>query len=63
MVREENPNLHHLAELPFDELRERSLKVRGLRAGDFEDAFEKIRSPITRSDLRRYDEWNESFGE
>ena len=63
MIREENANLHHLAELPFDELKERSLKVRGLCTGDFDDAFEKIRSPITRSDLRRYDEWNEKFGE
>ena len=63
MIREENTNLHHLAELPFDELKERFLKVRGLRAGDFEDAFEKIRPPITGSDLQRYDEWNEKFGE
>lgn len=63
MIREENTDLYHLAELPFDELKERSLKVRGLRAGDFEDAFEKIRSPITESDIQRYREWNESFGE
>jgi len=63
MIREENTNLYHLAELPFDELKERSLKVRGLYTDDFEDAFGKIRSPLTRSDLQKYSEWNEKFGE
>jgi len=38
MIREENPNIYHLAKLPFDEL--------------------KIRSPITRNDIDRYEEWN-----
>jgi katanin p60 ATPase-containing subunit A1 len=63
MIREENTDLYQLAELPFDELKERSLKVRALCAGDFEDAFEKIKSPITESDIQRYHEWNENFGE
>lgn len=63
MIREENTNLYHLAELPFDELKAHSLKVRGLRTDDFEDAFGKIKSPLTASDLQRYSEWNEKFGE
>ena len=63
MIREENPNIYHLAKLPFDELKERPLKIRGLEARDFKDAFEKIRSPITRTDIDRYEEWNRNFGE
>ena len=63
MIREENPDLYHLAELPFDDLKERSLKIRGLEARDFDDAFEKIRSPITADEIDRYEECNRNFGE
>jgi len=63
MIREENPDLYHLAELPFDDLKERSLKIRGLEARDFDDAFEKIWSPITADEIDRYEEWNRNSGE
>lgn len=38
-------------------------KIRGLEARDFDDAFEKIRSPITADEIDRYEEWNRNFGE
>jgi len=62
MIREENPNLHELASLPYEELRKRKLKLRGLRMHDFEEAMAKIKSPLKREDIERYERWNEEFG-
>ena len=62
MIREENRDLHKLAELPFEELRKRSLKTRPLEMRDFEEAFKKIKSPLTRKDIERYEKWAEEFG-
>jgi len=62
MIREENPNLHKLAELPFEELRKRSLRTRPLEMRDFEGAFKKIKSPLTRKEVERYEKWAEEFG-
>ena len=63
MIHEENPRMDELADLPFDELREQVLLTRNLCATDFEEAFEKIRSPMGKEDLERYEEWNEKYGE
>lgn len=63
MINEENRELHLLADLPFDELKKRSLKIRALRESDFNGAIEKIRSPVTGEDLERYVEWNREYGE
>ncbi|WP_010476897.1 ATP-binding protein [Thermococcus zilligii] len=62
MVREENPELHKLAELPFEELGKRSLRTRPLEMRDFEEAFKKIKSQLTRKDIERYEKWAEEFG-
>jgi len=62
MIREENKDLHKLAELPFEELRKRSLKTRPLEMRDFEEAFKKIKSPLTKKDIERYEKWAEEFG-
>ncbi|NJF25681.1 26S protease regulatory subunit [Thermococcus sp. Bubb.Bath] len=62
MIREENPNLHELASLPFEELRKHSLRTRPLEMRDFEEAFKKIKSPLTRKDIDRYEKWAEEFG-
>ncbi|NJE60194.1 ATP-binding protein [Thermococcus sp. 21S7] len=62
MIREENRNLHKLAELPFEELRKRSLRTRPLEMRDFEEAFKRIKSPLTRRDIERYEKWAEEFG-
>ncbi|WP_461865217.1 ATP-binding protein [Thermococcus sp.] len=62
MIREENPNLHKLAELPYEKLRRRSLRTRPLEMRDFEKAFKKIKSPLTRKEIERYERWAEEFG-
>ena len=62
MIREENPDLHELASLPYEELKKRKLKVRGLRMHDFEEAMAKIKSPLKKRDIERYEKWNEEFG-
>ncbi|ASJ03494.1 cell division protein [Thermococcus profundus] len=62
MIREENRDLHKLASLPFEELRKRSLRTRPLEMRDFEEAFKKIKSPLTRKDIERYEKWAEEFG-
>lgn len=63
MVHEKNPELFRLAELPFEELNRRTLKVRPLENDDFKAAFDKIKSPVTEDDLETYDSWNVEFGE
>lgn len=62
MIREENRDLHRLASLPLEELRRRSLRTRPLEMRDFESAFKKIKSPLTRKDIERYEKWAEEFG-
>ncbi len=62
MIRDANPSLHKLAELPYDELRRKSLKTRALEMSDFMDAFGKVKSPLTKRDVERYERWNEEFG-
>jgi len=59
MIREENKDLHKLAELPYEKLRRRSLRTRPLEMRDFEAAFKKIKSPLTR---KEYEKWAEEFG-
>ncbi|KUH34547.1 cell division protein [Thermococcus celericrescens] len=62
MIREENRDLHKLASLPLEELRKRSLRTRPLEMRDFEEAFRKIKSPLTKRDIERYEKWAEEFG-
>jgi len=62
MVRDVNPELYKLAELPFEELRKQQLNVRPLEISDFEEAFKKVKSPLTKRDIERYEKWNEEFG-
>ncbi|NJE00913.1 26S protease regulatory subunit [Thermococcus sp. JdF3] len=62
MIREENRDLHKLASLPLEELRKRSLRTRPLGMRDFEEAFRKIKSPLTKKDIERYEKWAEEFG-
>ncbi len=63
MVREENKNLSELANLSYEELMKRSLKVRSLEMKDFYDAFENIKTPLSENDIDRYDQWSKEFGE
>jgi katanin p60 ATPase-containing subunit A1 len=62
MIREENKDLDKLAELPYKELEKRKLNVTSLKFDYFETAFEKIRSPLTKAQLAKYEKWNVEFG-
>ncbi len=62
MIKDVNKDLHKLAELPYDELKNRSLRTRPLTMEDFYLAFEKVKSPLTKKDVERYERWNEEFG-
>ena len=63
MVREENQNLSELASLSYDELMKKSLKVRSLEMEDFSSAFENVKTPLTKNDLEKYEQWGREFGE
>jgi katanin p60 ATPase-containing subunit A1 len=63
MINNVNPEMHRLADLPFDELNKRALKTRPLREDDFTAAFGKIRSPLTAEELERYTKWSVEHGE
>jgi katanin p60 ATPase-containing subunit A1 len=62
MIRKENPDLTKYAHLPFDQLKEKELRIRSLTRDDFASAFNKIKSPITKDEVRRFEEWNNDFG-
>ncbi|MEM1672088.1 MAG: AAA family ATPase [Archaeoglobaceae archaeon] len=61
MVREMN-RLEELANLPFEELMKKRLNLRPLTLNDFEEAFKKIKSPLTKKEIERYEKWAEEFG-
>ncbi|ASJ03499.1 cell division protein [Thermococcus profundus] len=60
MLDEMNPELSDLDAISKSE--RLKLKVRPLEMGDFEEAFKKIKSPLTRKDIERYEKWAEEFG-
>ena len=62
MIRDVNKDLYELAKLPYNELRKRKLKTRALTNDDFEEAFKKIKSPLTKKDIEKYEKWAEEFG-
>ena len=62
MIREENKGLHELARLPYEELRNRSLRMRSLREDDFRSALDRIKTPLNVDSLERYHKWAEQFG-
>lgn len=62
MIQEENQDLEKLAELPYEELNKRKLNVTPLKNEYFEAAFEKIKSPLTKEQLEKYEKWDTEFG-
>ncbi len=62
MIRQENKNLDRLADLPYTELNKKKLNVTPLKHEYFEAAFEKIRSPLTKEQLEKYERWDKDFG-
>ena len=63
MIRKVNPDLYKMAELPFEELKRRSLQTIPLVDDDFHEAFMKIRSPLTKDKVKQYEQWNNQCGE
>lgn len=63
MTDDANPDLYKLADLPYEDLKKRSLKVKPLEMTHFERSFEKVKSPLTKKDIEKYENWNEEFGE
>lgn len=62
MIQRENPSLHTLAELPFNELSQKTLKTCPLSNDDFKEGLKRIKSPITRDTLERYEAWDSMYG-
>lgn len=62
MIRHENKGLDKLADLPYAELNKRKLNVTPLKYEYFDAAFEKIRSPLTKEQLDKYEKWDKEFG-
>jgi SpoVK/Ycf46/Vps4 family AAA+-type ATPase len=62
MIQQENKDLDRLADLPYVELSQRKLNVTPLKHEYFEAAFEKIRSPLTKEQLDKYEKWDKEFG-
>ena len=63
MVHDSNPDLYKLAEMPFDMLSQKSLKTRPLYDDDFIEGWKRIKSPLTKDKIERYEQWNNQCGE
>ena len=63
MVHDSNPDLYKLAEIPFEKLSQKSLKTRPLCDDDFIEGWKRIKSPLTRDTIERYEQWNSQCGE
>ena len=62
MIREENKELHRLANLPYEELRTKSLKTRQLNESDFYAALSMIKTPLSTESLEKHRKWADEFG-
>ena len=63
MIHDSNPDLYKLAEMPFEKLSQKSLKTRPLCDDDFIEGWKRIKSPLTRDTIERYEQWNSQCGE
>ena len=63
MIREENKNLSQLASLSYDELVKKSLNIRSLEMSDFDDAFKSVKTPLSKTSMEKYEQWNREYGE
>ncbi len=62
MLGEANPELENIEKLSEIGQGIFELKVRPLEMTDFEEAFKRIKSPLTRREIERYKKWAEEFG-
>ncbi|EEB75042.1 ATP-binding protein [Thermococcus sp. AM4] len=63
MLEDVNPELADLERLSSMEVKDLRLKVRPLEMEDFETSFRRIKSPLTRKNIEKYEKWAEEFGE
>ncbi len=62
MLEEANPDLEDIEKLSEIGQGSFELRVRPLEMRDFEEAFKRIKSPLTRKEIERYERWVEEFG-
>jgi SpoVK/Ycf46/Vps4 family AAA+-type ATPase len=62
MIRIHNPDLYKKSELPFEELKKQTLSVGPIIMEYFQNAFERVKSPMTQKDIERFKKWNDEFG-
>lgn len=62
MIRVYNPDLYKKSELPFEELKKQTLSVGPVTMDYFQNAFEKVKSPLAEKDIGRFSQWNTEFG-
>ncbi len=66
MLHRSNPDIFtdidKIAELPFDELKKRTLKVSTLTMDDFTGAIARVKTPVSAAKLAEYDDWNKKYG-
>ncbi len=62
MVFRVNPDIEKYADLSFEELKKKEIKIDTLKMEDFEEAFKKVKSPLSKKDIEKYDKWAEEFG-
>ncbi|AFK22761.1 26S protease regulatory subunit [Pyrococcus sp. ST04] len=60
MLEDMNPELSD--PLRVSTLTGKNLAMRPLDLNDFKEAFKKIKSPITKTDIRKYEKWAKEFG-
>ena len=55
-------NIEKMAELPFEELKKKTLNAGPVTMEDFTQAIARIKSPLTPEDLKKQEDWNKQFG-
>lgn len=63
MIHDTNRDLYKLADMPFEKLQEKTLKTRPLTDADFEEGWKNIKSPLTKDNIERYEQWSKENGE
>jgi katanin p60 ATPase-containing subunit A1 len=63
MVREQNKDLSKLANLSYDDLTKRQLKIRPMSMTDFNNVFDNVKSPLSNNSIDKYQQWNTEYGE
>lgn len=55
-------DIDKMAELSFEELKKRTLKVSPLTMDDFSQSIAKVKSPLTTEKLASFEKWNKEYG-